>query len=368
MRAEPAARAQNQNPNHIQCCRQDSWCQAVTQIQKQTFHMPCTVPQTQTSSTEMPTNTGDLARGDQPGLRWVSPLPRSKGSCGSSSEAGLTLELPCINLPSVQRSTGRRGSTALWVSRASHQCCQGTQTPRHAQSLLQMPSGRGSQEQSGSQCSLCRTWLFPIPRHLQIPSSWSCFQHSSDIIQLKAFSGLSQHSSCAPPFTGLPLLPSQSPHQALELQLLSYLCEAECSCPHCLVLHEAALCLHHLLYREIRNSEQTQPKGLFGEEQALRRWSVVKASWSWGVCMLGITSAQLQCHPGTLTGHVRAHPSQGRFSSSSASHSPEQIRAQQSISWPGWAGMDGVISGAGRAFPPRSPVLSLLTLPHSSEL
>lgn len=230
---------------------------------------PALCPQTQTSSrtallSEMPAHTGDLARADQPGdgLRWVSPLPRSKGSCASSSEARLSLELPCITLPSMQRSTGRRASTALWVSRAGHQGCQGTQTPRHAQRLLQMASGRGSQEQSGSQRSPCRTWLFPIPRHLQTPSPWSWFQHRSNRIQLKAFSGLSRHPRCAPRFTGLPLLPSQSPHQALELQLLSYLCEPECCCPRWLVLCKAALCLHHVLYREIRNSEQTQPKGL----------------------------------------------------------------------------------------------------------
>lgn len=99
---------------------------------------PALCPQTQTSSgtallSEMPAHTGDLARADQPGdgLRWVSPLPRSKGSCASSSEARLSLELPCITLPSMQRSTGRRASTALWVSRAGHQGCQGTQTPRH---------------------------------------------------------------------------------------------------------------------------------------------------------------------------------------------------------------------------------------------
>lgn len=46
--------------------------------------------------------------------------------------------------------------------------------------------------------------------------------------QLKAFSGLNRHSSCAPPFTRLPFLSSQSPHQAPELQLLSYLWEPVC--------------------------------------------------------------------------------------------------------------------------------------------
>lgn len=114
-----------------------------------------------------------------------------------------------------------------------------------------------------------------------------------------------------------------------------------------LVLHTTALCLHHVVYREIRKSEQTQPKGLPGEEQALRRWSVIKASWGWGICMLVITSPHLQCHLGTLTGHGRAHPSQGRFSSSSASQSLRQVKAQQSTSWSVLveAGMDGADQG-----------------------
>lgn len=135
-----------------------------------------------------------------------------------------------------------------------------------------------------------------------------------------------------------------------------------------LVLQKAALCLHHVVYREIRKSEQTQPKGLSDEEQALKRWSVVKVSWGWGICMLGITSPQLQCHPGTLTGHGRAHPSQGRFSSSTAGQSPRQVKAQQSISCSVLveAGVDQWISGAGRAFPSRSPVLSLLSDTSSS--
>lgn len=94
--------------------------------------------------------------------------------------------------------------------------------------------------------------------------------------------------------------------------------------------------------------------------------------------MLGITSAQLQWHPGTLTGHGRAHPSQGRFSSSSASQSPEQTEAQQSTSCSVLveAGMDGADRWGRESLSYQSPsvvtslrhLIPFLTLPCSPVL
>lgn len=183
MRAQPAAKVQSQNPNHTDCCRQDSWCQADLPHPLRCAHRPRPHPG-QLCPAKCQHTQVTWHGLTSLGMVWGGfPLPRSKGSCASSSEARLSLELPCITLPSMQRSTGRRASTAPWVSRAGHQGCQGTQTPRHAQRLLQMASGRGSHKQSGSQRSPCRTWLFPIPRHLQTPSAWSCFQHRSNRIQ-----------------------------------------------------------------------------------------------------------------------------------------------------------------------------------------
>lgn len=59
---------------------------------------------------------------------------------------------------------------------------------------------------------------------------------------------------------------------------------------------------------EVQNTLE-QPAWPYDREQAMR--SVVKVSW--GLCMVGITSTQLQGHPGhgyTLTGHTRARLSQ----------------------------------------------------------
>lgn len=72
------------------------------------------------------------------------------------------------DLPTMQRSTLRRESAVLprWVGRTGHQRAAKAQTPRRAQSLLQMASVRGSQEPSGLECSPCTVWLFAVPRYL----------------------------------------------------------------------------------------------------------------------------------------------------------------------------------------------------------
>lgn len=57
---------------------------------------------------------------------------------------------------------------------------------------------------------------------------------------------------------------------------------------------------------EVQNKLE-QPAWPYDKKQATRR-SVVKASW--GLCVVGITSAQLHSHGYTLTGHMRAHLSQ----------------------------------------------------------
>lgn len=157
MRARPAAKVQNQNPNHIHYCRQDSWCQAAAEIQRQTFHIPCTVPTNpdlvRDSSAQRNANkTGDLARG------W-SEVGFSK----------LGLELPCI----FQVCREALGGGGAQLSGSAEMAIRGAKAHRRAESPLQMASGRGSLKQPGSQRFPCRTWLFPVPRNLQNSSSLS---------------------------------------------------------------------------------------------------------------------------------------------------------------------------------------------------